>query len=326
MLGLAGYTRRWILRLGASLLLNGSAFRLSAFGRSSALKQVAGTISTDAAAWQYREYAVHATVMLGSLPLYSKRNVGGAAVAFEQAKQNESALTALQFIAGSWPDRLHGFNRFGAIREIVREEGKAVTPSAYAGFIATSQEKGLADARKAFASPTQGQVFTVAFGRATATGCTFLMQQLALDAKLCWTDCADLLDGLDTNTTLPPERQVANYGPGCLPTFLFAVHRGSTSSSESPSTYIHNGKVYCLRTQSKMDQTSGHRMITGWTAEVGGRGESEFKLWLAPDDPRSLPVKIEFRARSFLKLTLETGQSTQGRALQPLLRNGEADG
>ena len=242
-------------------------------------------------------------------------------MAFEKAAQNQSTLTGLQFIAGSWPDRLRGFNRFGAIQEIVREESEAVTQSGYAGFMSTSREKGLTDARKAFASPTATQMFTVAFGRATATGCTFLTQQRALDAKLCWANCGSLLDGIDANATLPPEERVANYGPGCLPTFLFAVRRAFTRGADGPTSYIHNGKVYHLRIESKVEQASGNRMITGRTSAVGERGETEFKFWVAPGDPAAFPVKIEFRARSFLKLTLEAEQSTRGSALRPLLKN-----
>ena len=157
MLGIAGYTRRNVLRLGAS-----------------ALHRVAGSVSLDAATWDYRQYAVHATVMLGSVPLF-KRNVGGAA----------------------------------------------------------------------FASPTQNQIFTVARGRATIAGCTFLLQHRTLDAKVRWTNCGELLAGLDATTALLPAARVANYRPGCLPTFLFAVH-----------------KVYGLRLHSKLDGNSGLTLET----------------------------------------------------------------
>lgn len=41
-----------------------------------------------------------------------KENVGGGAIAIERAVDGASVWTALQFVAGSWPDRLKGFNRF----------------------------------------------------------------------------------------------------------------------------------------------------------------------------------------------------------------------
>lgn len=241
-------------------------------------------------------------------------------MAFEQAIQDNSVLTGLQFIAGSWPDRLRGFNRFGATQEIVREQKQAIAQSAYVGFMASSREEGLSDARKAFVSPTGTQTFTVAVGRATAEGCTYVTKQRTFDSKLRWTDCVGFMGDLDADTKLPPETHVANYGPGCLPTFLYAVRRATTSPDQS-STYVHNGKVYRLRVQSKVDAKSGQRVITGWTSEIGTRGESEFRFWLAQNDPTSLPIRIEFRARSFLKLTLETEETAFKHALRPLLKN-----
>jgi hypothetical protein len=140
-----------------------------------------------------------------------------------------------------------------------------------------------------------------------------------LDLKYTWCNCVDLLDELDTGDPLPAEEPVANYGPGCLPTFLFAVRRATQKSADGASNYIHNGKVFRLRTQLKMDQNSGQRIITGWTSEIGERSEAEFKIWLANDDATALPVKIEFHPRAFLKLTLEADQSSHSTALQPVL-------
>lgn len=319
MLDFAGYTRRSLFRLGASLLLNGAANRTLALGRFSALEQVAHSLALDTAIWHYRQYVVHATIMLGSIPIFSKQNVGGAAVALEAADENAYTVTALQLTAGSSPERLKGFNRFGATQEIVREEKGVVKESAYVSFMATSREKGLADARKAFVAQAGKQMFTVARGRATAAGCTSGLEHRALDLKYTWCNCVDLLDELETGNPLPAERPVANYGPGCLPTFLFAVRRATQKNADGASNYIHNGEVFRLRTQIKMDQNSGQRIITGWTSEIGERSEAEFKIWLANDDATALPVKIEFHPRAFLKLTLEADQSAHTPALQPVL-------
>lgn len=319
MLEIAGHTRRSVLRLGATLLLNGAVIRGFGFGRVSSLEQVARSVPVGSAGWHYRQYVVHAGVMIGSIPIFSKQGVGGAAIALEEASQSESAVTSLQLTAGSWPARLKGFNRFGATQEVVREEKGAVAESAYLSFMASSREKGLADARKAFTSGSATQTFTVARGRATDVGCAFKLQHQTLDARYTWSNSDQVLDELDAQNFLPPQKPVPDYGPGCLPTFLFAIRRAISQGGGGTSSYVHNDKVFRLRIESKADANSGHRLITGWTAEAGERSETEFKLWLAVNDPVALPDKIEFRPRGFLKLTLEADGSAPIQALKPIL-------
>ena len=307
-----------MFRIAAALWLRGADSRLSARDGASPLAEAAGSV--DKGTWRYRQYAVHATVMVGSIPIFSKQNVGGAAMALEEAQDQETAVTGLQLTAGSWPERLKGFNRYGLTQEVVREEKGAVTESAYVSFMATSREKGLADARKAFASQTGTQMFTVARGRATNAGCAFALQHRTLDAKYTWCNSMAVLDQLAGKTPLAPEERVANYGPGCLPTFLFAVRRAIVNGEDSTSAYVHNGKVYRLRMRTKADEDSGLRVMTGVSVSAEEREEGGFRIWFSPQDPTGLPCKIEFRAKSFLKLTLETDRSASVESLQPLLR------
>ncbi|HEX4169534.1 MAG TPA: hypothetical protein VHZ55_29070 [Bryobacteraceae bacterium] len=320
-----GCTRRSLVRLGTALLLNGTLNRLLAFEVGLSRAQFAMAVPANGATWSYRQYAVHATVMLGSIPIFHKQNVGGAAVSLEAATHNQSEWTAMQFTAGSWPDRLKGFNRFGATQEIVREQNGAVVESEYRSFMSTSREKGLADARKAFTSSAERQMFTIARGRTTRGGCWFSLEHKAIEADYNWCTCVDLLADLNATADLPPKEPLTNCGPGCPPTFLFAVRRALTrvpgSDGSSVSSYVHNGKIYHLRTQTKADENSGQRMVSMRTADSNEGAEAEFKIWLTPKDATALPVKIEFRPRSFLKLTLEMDGSP-GQALRPILSIG----
>jgi hypothetical protein len=312
-----GLTRRSLLRAAAAFLRRGSVGRLLGVPP---LQEVAGTMPVDTSTWQYRQYVVHATVMLGAIPIFSKQNVGGAAIALEQARSKEAAVTGLQLTAGSSPERLRGLNRYGATQEVVREEHGAIAESAYVSFMATSREKGLADARKAFTEQQGTQMFTVARGKASANGCTFGLQHLMLDAKSTWSNAIALLDRLAVRTPLPPETHVANYGPGCLSTFLFAVRRAILEGGTATGNYVHNNKVYRLRMQAKADENSALRIMTGTSISTEERGQSEFRLWLSPDDSTSLPARIEFRPKSFLKLTLDTDRLATVETLQPLLK------
>ena len=277
MPGYAGLTRRSIWQAAAAFLL-GSASRLLAVPP---LEEVAGSIPVGASTWQYRQYVVHATVMLSAIPILAKQNVGGAAVAIEQAKSKDVLVTGLQLAAGTWPERVKDFNRYGATQEVVREEKGAIAESAYVSFMATPGEKGLGEARKAFTNKQATQMFSVARGKASSAGCTFGLQHPMLDEKRTWANSIGLLDRLAAQTPLPPETRVPDYGPGCLPTFLFAVRRAIVAGGNSTTKYIHNNEVYRLRVQAKPDENSDLRVMTGTSISAGERGQSEFRIWLA---------------------------------------------
>jgi hypothetical protein len=52
-------------------------------------------------------------------------------------------------------------------------------------------------------------------------------------------------------------------------------------------------------------------------------GESEFKLWVAPGSEADLPSRIEFQAKSYLKVTLETDETQSGPAFKPLFQEAQ---
>ena len=92
------------------------------------------------AARQRIAYRVNATVLVAYVPVLFKQNMGGACLTVEQTALEQGTVTRLEFTAGTWPQRLKGFNRFGATREMVREEKGALTESAYVSFMASSRE------------------------------------------------------------------------------------------------------------------------------------------------------------------------------------------
>jgi len=252
------------------------------------------------AAPQCLRYRVNATLMVACVPVFSKQNVGGAYLGVEQTAVDGSTVTRLEFAAGSWPERLKGFNRFGATRETVREENGAVVESAYVSFMASSREKNFSEARRAFASAPESLPLTVARGRSTSAGCTFAIEHRTAPGNYSWRNCLDLAGEFD-GLPLPPAATLEEYPTRALPTFLFALHRAIRTDSPAAATlYTHNGKVYRLRTRAQIDPRSGEIALT-----CSISGQTEFKLWLASRDRTGLPKRIEFHPKSFLNLTLE---------------------
>jgi hypothetical protein len=253
-------------------------------------------------------YRVNATVLVACVPIFSKQNVGGAYLGVEQTAGEGSTVTRLEFAAGSWPERLKGFNRFGATREMVREENRVVVESAYVSFMASSREKNFSEARQAFQSVPESLPLTVAHGKSTQEGCAFALEHRTSPGNYFWRNCLNLANGFD-GLPLPLATPLEEYPDRALPTFLFAVRRAVLADSPAAVTlYTHNGKVYRLRTRSQIDSHSNEIAITCWISSRTEPGQTEFKLWLGSHDRTALPTRIEFRPKSFLKLTLEQEQ------------------
>jgi hypothetical protein len=46
--------------------------------------------------------------------------------------------------------------------------------------------------------------------------------------------------------------------------------------------------------------------IAGRVRRMAGGKETEFRLWVASDEARPLPLRIEYQPKSYLRLTFET--------------------
>src|SRR5579871_872620 len=259
-----------------------------------------------------RLYRVHATVEILSLPLFSKDNAGGACFAVEQTVSGGSRTTVIQFSGGSWPERLRGFNRFGMTEEVVREEGAAITESAYLSFMTSSAEKNFEQARKAFTDPSRALSLTVAHGKATRAEYSSAVDRLIASARYTWSNAAQLLEELRGRVSPATEVSLGEERASAFPTFLYAVRAAVLAEDETRRcTFIHNAKLYRLRTR-----LADHE-LTGWIAEQGSSHEFEFRALFDAnrvDSLKALPVRIEFRPKSFLRLVFEHEPFSQERA------------
>lgn len=313
-------TRRSVFRFAIALVLGGAARRLFAFHNRSPLAEIALRRTGNPINAQFRRYRVNATVMIGSVPIFSKQDVGGACLLIEEDACRECTVTCLQFAAGSWPDRLKGFNRFGVSREAVREENGAVVESAYLSCMASCVEKNFGEARQAFAEAQASLPFTIARGRSTVTGCASQIEHRTAPAKYSWSNCFDLADQWDWQQDLPPETPADRFPGQALPTFLFALRHAIQTDCTTATPYIHNSKVHHLRTRRHSDPQSNELAIAGWVSSPGEPRETEFKLWMPQPDGTALPNRIEFRPRGFLKLTLEHDAKQNGPVLRSLFQ------
>jgi hypothetical protein len=300
-----GVTRRAILRLAAAGLLRAAPL----WPRSS---------------FEHRRYRADATVSLFSIPMFSRRNVGGACLLVEEMAAGGSTVTAIQFAAGSTPERTHGLNRFGMTEETVRADKGAVVESDYLSFITTNREQNFEEARMAFVAAPGALDLTVAHGRSTAEEYSGAVEQRPLASSYTWLNCREVFDDLRLHASLGVESAAAKSPGGALPTFLYAVRQSMIAGRDvADAPFVHNAKIYRLRTRRRTDPGTREASLTGWISAPGQRKQTEFRIWWSPEDPGSLPLRIEFHPRSFLKLTFEQDPSRSGPVFRSLLQQQE---
>ena len=274
----------------------------------------------------FQRYRVQAAVSLFGVPVIWKDGVGAASLLVEDVVSVGASATAIQFVSGSWPERVKGFNRFGMTQETVSEENGAVRESAYLSFMTSSPEKNSDQAWRAFAGHPRDLMLAVAFGKASGSGYRWSLDHQSIPSAATWMDCPALMEKFQTAGPGGWNGAWRVEEPGlkdCVyPTFLHCVRKTMLHRSDEPCTFIHNAKLFDLHPRfSVSDQCV---VLTGRVVERGASSESEFRVWFDAAEPSALPSKIEFRPRSFLHLTFHFDPAAGGPAIRPLLIHEEA--
>lgn len=316
MEGTKGSSRRKFLNSAAALFF-AAAFRLraessrarrgfevEALGRKYCSLPVSGHV---------RHYRIHAVVSLLGVPLIAKQDVGGALLCAEEHAQDGTHTTALQFYGGSWPAKLRGLNRFGAMQEVVHSDRDGITESAYLGFMTASPEKDFAQSRQSFGSGSQALFLAVSHGSSSVGRGTSGLDHITLPGAYTWLECARVANAL-RDMVRPASEQTRDGNAGALPTFLYAVRSAMLAASPFETDYVHAGKVYRL-TANCVRKPSGQLFMTAGVRQAASREPSVFRVLFEPADPTGLPMTVEFRPRSFLTLRFE--QSAQQLTEQP---------
>jgi hypothetical protein len=255
-----------------------------------------------------RQYRIDATVLVLGVPLISRQNVGGACASVEIGGSSACNAVALQFAAGSWPERARGLNRFGIWREAVLERAGEPAEIAFSGLITHSPEQTLADARTAFTSNPSRPEAIVARGNISGGTMQTWVDRVQLSPGCVWTGAGPALCEVSRQAPGGPVRETE--GGGAV-TFLYAMRAAALGSArESRTRFLQNDKLYLLETRRNPERPL---TISGIIRDARGARCSDFRVAYEQGDESGLPVRIEFRPRSFLRLTFEA----DGQAIQP---------
>jgi hypothetical protein len=244
-------------------------------------------------------YRIDATILICGAPVFTRKGVGGAYASIESGASDGANAVAIQFAAGCWPERARGLNRFGILREVAIERNVDDTEYIFEGLITTSKEESLGDARKALAASDTGTQLTVAQGVIREGRATAWTEHIDVSREFRWTEAARLLR---TILRREPARKPYEVSVGRAPTFLAAMRSAALRSQSSYNLpFLHNGKLYRLDVQRRVDSAS--ELISVIRNGMGAR-TAEFRTSYRAGDQSGLPEFIDYRPKSFLRLSL----------------------
>ena len=265
-----------------------------------------------------RRYRADAQVLLLSIPLLHRAAVGGGSLVWrESAQPNGDTLRLLEFFGYSDPRRAAGLNRLGLIRELVRLSGNRVSEAFYFGLMTSSPEDSAEDARHALHSTAAQAAYSaiegrIALGNAATAGAHFVApakfsaaQRGELEALGSQAlQSAGLIDArFDSHAGMPAP-------------FLEALAELLCAPDRNQGRYLYAGRLYRLWLHRSPDSKAteyfrGRRLATANVIRVSGKlccesggREREFRLWVE-EGARPLPLRIEYQAKSYLRLTFE---------------------
>ncbi len=321
-------TRRSLLRLlaGAATLKLPSVSPATVF-------QVDRLLARPAAAesdFSERRYRADAVITLLGLPIYSRAGVGGGTASLRIGRAGDMRLVSIEFSAGSFPDRARGLNRLGFIREVAVERGAGTAEAAYFGFMTSSPEENLDQAKSALKSGGEGLIpYTAIDGYAGGAVARARIARFHFPSRYSWSDCAELLGqvrkGFEGGRPEPRDVPLASPGAGAH-TFLHAVLRALTAAAaRSETPYVYNARQYRLETEKSPDERAKREFVSrrlcssaaavvrlrGLITEAASGRRTSFRIWVEETSGCLLPLRIEFQPRSFLRLAFEAEPGPQ---------------
>lgn len=268
-----------------------------------------------------RRYQADAQILVLSLPLVHWPKVGGGSAAWrEGGSPDGNGVRLLEFTGFSNPERAAGLNRLGFIRELSREPAGGPGESLYFGLMTASPEETAVEASKALHSKAKEAAYTAINGRLAKGVVETVVAHFSVPARWSFANREELIQrakaALMTAAPKPPDFPV--NGQTFRP-FLHTLAAGLRQLSPAESRFSYAGRLYRLSLEKAVDAkaTSDFRKrgLIGGTAsvvrvtgkvqrETGGK-ESRFRLWVEDGAAQPLPLRIEYQARSFLRLVFE---------------------
>jgi hypothetical protein len=299
---------------------------VTAAGLKAAAVRDIGRLLEDPPGWlipdlRARRYVARATVTLLGVPVFSRSGVGEGYARYQESPIAEGRSIEIEFGAGSFPEKAHGVNKMGFLREAVIETcAGALAECNYFGFMTASQEKSLDDARKSFLPAAENLTYSASFGTIRRDGVSGRTMRIQLPSRYDWRDCAAIAREVRPAVEARPTEEPAPLQPGGdIPaTFLYAVRKAILDPRRfSEEQLIFNGKYFVLRTERQPDVAVGRELaarnlarsadrvirLTGTLQLKHGGNQTNFHVWFESGSEQEPPLRFDYQAKSFLHLS-----------------------
>lgn len=279
-----------------------------------------------------RRYVANATITLFSIPLGTKNGVGSCYTVIEEASGSAGKTVSIQFGAGSWPENARGLNRLGFIQEAAFEPqpgaGSGPQECAYLAFMTTSQEKSLDQAKKALVTSSDSETGSMV-PYSAAQGCgkrgrfASRVDRLQFPSRYTWRDVQLLLGKARSEMPangLTRDDLAGSEGAETPATFLYAVRKALLDPRpKTTAGLFFNSKQFQLDTEKVADATAGAHFagrnlvtraesvmrLNALLTERRTGEKTPFHLCYEAGEEHMPPLRFEYQARSFLRLTFE---------------------
>lgn len=281
-----------------------------------------------------RYFRADAVIMLFSIPIFSKAGVGSGFAFVEDLQGAGQRTRRLGFGGGSWPDQAHGLNRLGYIHETVVESSGQLAESDYFGFMSTSQEERLEEARAAMANTQPEALFSAIEGKtrpgAYSARFTRFLSRDAVNWRL-WEKVASAAEkSFDGDSLSKREEHGSSGGPrNVVPTLLYSMLRVRENGfAPTQGTFIYGGVQRSLETSTAPDTKTGEKLrrrgmvanaksvvhTTGIIRNLQTGNKTRFTVWWDRDSASPLPLRIELEPKSYLRLAFEADHPPQAKS------------
>jgi hypothetical protein len=265
-----------------------------------------------------RQYRADAHILLLGIPLVHRSGVGGGSVVWNES-QSPGIARHLEFNGYSLPARAAGVNRLGFIRETVRASESGGVEAEYFGLMTSSPEESADDARKALQSTAKDQVYSTIDGRIAPGRSQTLTAHFTAPASISGENRNELEQRAHLALSSADRPSAAPVAPEDARPFLQALADLLTRPERDEGSFTYSGRPYRLRLARSVDHKAtayfrerrlipeGAEVIrvTGKVQRKSGGKETEFRVWIQSGVDRPLPLRIEYQAKSYLRLIFE---------------------
>jgi hypothetical protein len=265
-----------------------------------------------------RQYRADAHVLLLGIPLVHRSGVGGGSVVWTESET--SGITRhLEFRGYSLPARAAGVNRLGFIRETVRASDSGAVEAEYFGLMTSSPEESADEARKALQSTAKEQTYSTIDGWIAPGRSQTLTAHFTAPANISGENRSELEQRARRALSSADKPSATPVAPEDARPFLQALADLLLRPERAEGSFTYSGRPYRLQLTRSVDRKATayfrERRLIAEGAEVirvsgkvqrkSGGKETEFRLWIQAGADRPLPLRIEYQAKSYLRLVFE---------------------